>query len=85
MLERANPRMHLIKPQIQSAHFSLLTQIANNCEIKYAEAFDDILHYPFCRGSIEGLSSVCKAVTENLDSIVGDFYRESYEEPNFCY
>lgn len=74
LLEDDNPRMNLFKPQIKT-HFSLLTQIANSLGLKYTEAFEDTAKR-YKRGLINGLGSIFKSITGNLDSSDGEYYTE---------
>lgn len=76
-IEEDTPRMMSFKSQVQT-HVSLLTQISNAVNLKYTEIMADTRQYAFRskRGIFNGIGTVWKSITGNLDASDGEYFNE---------
>lgn len=81
--DQSNPRMISFKPTIQT-HVNLLTQIADSVNLKFKEITTETKKYELRarRGLINGIGSIFKSITGNLDSSDGDYYNECINKIN---
>ena len=75
LLEDSSPRTAAFKASVQT-HFSLLTRIAESVNLKLFELTADTKKYAFRykRGLINGIGSIFKFITGNLDSSDGEYF-----------
>lgn len=67
------PRVIALKSEVQT-HVSLLTQISNTIELKYEEIMAGTDRQK--RGLINGLGTIWKSITGNLDSTDGQYFND---------
>ncbi|XP_060520848.1 uncharacterized protein LOC132698673 [Cylas formicarius] len=81
MLDDSSPRMTAFKTSIQT-HFSLLTRIADSVEEKFSEITIDTENFNFRtkRGLINGVGTIFKSITGNLDSTDGEYFNECIDK-----
>lgn len=72
-----SPRMTSFKPEIQT-HVSLLRQISQSINLKYREVNSETRNYAFRekRGVFNGIGTVWKSITGNLDASDGEYFNE---------
>lgn len=72
-----SPRMVSFRSEIQT-HVSLLNQISNSVNLKYSELIADTqkFNYRKRRGIFNGIGSVWKSITGNLDASDGEYFNE---------
>lgn len=75
------PRMIAFKGEIQT-HISLLKQISNSVNLKYQEIMMDTPNYNIRqkRGLINGIGTIWKTITGNLDSSDGEYFNDCIEK-----
>jgi hypothetical protein len=80
-LEHPDPKMLAFKVEIQT-HVSLLKQIAESVKLKFKETTADTKRYNFRtkRGLFNGVGTVWKSITGNLDASDGEYYNECIEK-----
>lgn len=71
------PRMKAFQKEIQT-HISLIRQISDSVSLKYKEIFADTMKYHFRkrRGILNGLGTIWKSITGNLDASDGEYFNE---------
>lgn len=76
-LEENTPRMIAFKSEIQT-HINLLSQISKSINLKYTELTSDTKRYNFRekRGIFNGIGTVWKSITGNLDATDGEYFNE---------
>lgn len=77
MFDDPSPRMTSFKVEIQT-HVSLIRQTATSVEQKYKEILADTNNYAFRskRGLVNGIGSIFKSITGNLDYADGEYFNE---------
>jgi transcription termination factor NusB len=61
-------------------HVSLLTQISNSIQLKISEILVDTQNSRFKRGLINGVGSIFKALTGNLDASDGEYFTQAIDK-----
>lgn len=76
-----NPRMLSFRSNIQT-HVSLLNQIADSVSQKYREIMADTQSYKFRtkRGIINGIGTIWKTITGNLDASDGEYFNDCIDK-----
>lgn len=74
LTEESSPRMTAFKTSVQT-HFSLLSRIAQSVNEKFLEITSETKNYVFRdkRGLVNGIGSIFKSITGNLDSSDGEY------------
>ena len=67
------PRGKLFYSNVQT-HISLLNQLSESLQLKYEDLFADTKRYK--RGILNGVGTIWKSITGNLDASDGEFYTE---------
>jgi len=77
----SSPRITAFKSTVQT-HFSLLSRIAESVSLKLSEVTTDSKDYAYRtkRGLINGIGSLFKAITGNLDSSDGEYFNECIDK-----
>lgn len=83
MFNDPSPRKIAFKTQIQT-HINLLSQLNDSVKNKLKEITADTKKYEFRskRGLINGIGSIFKSITGNLDSSDGEYYNECIDKIN---
>jgi len=74
-------RMSIFKAEVQT-HISLLNQISDSVNLKYKEIISDTKNYAYRekRGLVNGIGSIWKAITGNLDASDGEYFNDCIEK-----
>lgn len=81
-IEENNPRTIAFKAQVQT-HISLLKQISDTVNLKYSEILADTKNYHTNRrkrGLINGLGSIWKSISGNLDASDGEYFNDCIDK-----
>lgn len=75
------PRMTAFRTQVQT-HTSLLKQISDSVNLKYREIMSNTKNYAFRqrRGLFNGIGTVWKTLTSNLDASDGEYFNDCIEK-----
>lgn len=79
MFDPAYQNMAKLASEVKT-HVSLLTQISQTLETKFDEIYHDTKRYK--RGIINGIGSIFKAITGNLDAEDGQYYTDCINKLN---